>query len=523
MSKGLNLPILAEQAIERLGEQDSLFFEGEMTTNLSTMRQGRRLQRAFTDLGLKKGDIATLCMINHPTVYAVFGGGFRTGATMVPVMFALTPTELRFIFSHCETSCVITDAMLVDKVREAVEGLDHVRWIAVRGGENRPDATPREYRLEDLLEYDEQPVIADIDPEDTALILYTSGTTGRPKGVMLTHSNFMASGEAGFAAREIHLRKPPMIAINSLPMAHIFGVGVMNAGYLTPKEYAGGYMVQEVWFDPERFLQLIQEHRCTDLAAVPTMLSLILSHPKIDDYDLTSLEEVAVGAAPLPDEVAREFSERSGCRIRPLYGMTENAGMGTAGRISMPFRSGSAGIAYDNVELRIHDDDGNDLPPGESGEIVTRGPCTMKGYYKQPEETAETLRNGWLHTGDIGYLDEEGWLFVVDRKKDMIIKGGENIFPAEIENVLYAHPDIAEAAIVGVPHPTYGEEVVAFVVPRGNATLTDADVIAHVKTEVSSFKAPSRVYFRKDLPKSGIGKILRRELRDLVKELEETG
>jgi long-chain acyl-CoA synthetase len=232
---------------------------------------------------------------------------------------------------------------------------------------------------------------------------------------------------------------------------------------------------------------------------------------------------VAVGAAPLPDELARAYIERCGCRIRQLYGMTENAGMGTSGRTSMPFRPGSAGIPYDKVEIQIHDDDGNALPQGQSGEIVTRGPCTMKGYLNLPEETAETLRGGWLHTGDIGYFDEDGWLFIVDRKKDMIIKGGENIFPAEVENVLYNHPDVAEAAVVGAPHPTYGEEVVAFVVPVGSAVLTEAEIIAHVKTEVSSFKAPSRVIFRTYLPKSGIGKILRRELRELVEESKETG
>ena len=301
-----------------------------------------------------------------------------------------------------------------------------------------------------------------------------------------------------------------------MPMAHIFGVGVMNSAYMLPKEFEPGHIIQEIWFDAGRFLQIIEENKVTDLPAVPTMLAMMIAHADFKKRDLTSLVVAAVGAAPVPLEVADEFARVSQCRIKQLYGMTENAGLGSADRLSRDYRPGSAGLPYCNVEMQIFDDDDNPLPPGVRGEIVTRGPTTMKGYFKEPEATAEAMRGGWLHTGDIGYLDEDGFLFVVDRKKDMIIKGGENVFPAEVENALYKHPDVAEAAVVGVPHDVYGEDIVAFVVKNSDADVTEEALIDHVKTQISSFKAPSQVHFVPDLPKSGVGKILRRELRDQI-------
>jgi len=429
-------------------------------------------------------------------------------------MFQLTPPELRYIISHTEAYCVITDSTLVDKVREAIGGLDHIQWLAVLGGEDLPDASPREYKLETLLEAEEQTVMPTIASDDVAMMLYTSGTTGRPKGVMLTHDNLLSSARGGLDAAELHLRQHPMISLSAMPMAHIFGVGVMNSSYMLPKEFEPGHTIQEVWFDAGKFLQIIEEHKVTDLPAVPTMLAMMIAHADFKKRDLTSLVLTAVGAAPVPLEVADEFARVSQCRIKQLYGMTENAGLGSADRLSRDYRPGSAGLPYCNVEMKIFDDDDNPLPPGEPGEIVTRGPTTMKGYFKEPEATAEAMRNGWLHTGDIGYLDEDGFLFVVDRKKDMIIKGGENVFPAEVENALYKHPDVAEAAVVGVPHEVYGEDIIAFVVKNTGAEVSEETLIQHVKTQISSFKAPSEVHFIPQLPKSGVGKILRRELRD---------
>jgi long-chain acyl-CoA synthetase len=303
------------------------------------------------------------------------------------------------------------------------------------------------------------------------------------------------------------------VTISAMPMAHIFGVGVMNGSYLLPERLASGYMVQLAWFDPERFLRLIAEHRCAAMPAVPTMLALLLDHPAAARLDLSSLEEVVCGAAPLPIELAKAFMARFRCKVREIYGMTESTGLGTANRPSEAYRPGSAGKPYPNVELRVVGEDDRPLPIGERGEVTLRGPSVMRGYWRRPEATADTLRGGWLHTGDVGYLDDQGFLYLVDRKKDMIIRGGENIYPAEIEAVLYEHPAVAEAAVVGVPDPVYGESVAAYVVRRSGAAADEEELRRFVAQRASRFKAPSRIHFLDALPKSGVGKILRRELR----------
>jgi long-chain acyl-CoA synthetase len=336
---------------------------------------------------------------------------------------------------------------------------------------------------------------------------------------MLSHGNLIASAKASAEASEYDDIQEARISISAMPMAHIFGVGVMNGGYLVPERLAGGYMVQLVWFDPERFLKLIEEHRCSTMPAVPTMLALLLNHPDSERYDISSLEDVVCGAAPLPVELARAFEARAGCRVREIYGMTESTGMGSANRTSDPRKPGSAGRAYPNQKIAIVDENDEFLSPGERGEVVIQGPSVMLGYLNRPEATAETLRNGWLHTGDVGYLDDEGFLFIVDRKKDMIIRGGENIYPAEIEGVLYEHPAVAEAAVVGVPDPIYGESVLAFVAPKSGFEPGEelaAELRAFVKQHTTPFKAPGEVRFLEALPKSGMGKILRRELRTLA-------
>jgi long-chain acyl-CoA synthetase len=218
--------------------------------------------------------------------------------------------------------------------------------------------------------------------------------------------------------------------------------------------------------------------------------------------------------------VARAFSKRYGCRVREIYGLTEAAGLGSANRRSRPYKPGSAGPAYYNIELKIFDPDDNPLPPGEKGEIVLKGPSVMKGYFNLPDKTSEAMKSGWLHTGDVGYLDEEGYLFVTDRVKDMIIRGGENIYPAQLEDILYQYPGVAEAAIVGTPDPVYGENIVAFVVPRPGTTLSTLEIANFMKTQTSSFKVPSKIYLVEGLPKTAVGKILKRALREKALTME---
>jgi long-chain acyl-CoA synthetase len=518
----MNLATMAEDAIERVGDVEGLVFDAVRYSNTQLFGYSKRIHRRLEDLGVGRGTTIVLCMVNHPLIFPAFGGIFRSGATAVPAMFILSAPELRYIVSDCRAEGIVTDTHNLDKVRIAVDGLDHVRWIAVVGGEDRAGAVPEEFALEGFLESEPRDSLPRIDDEDLAIMLYTSGTTGKPKGVMLTHANIAAQGDAIIEASNWESWEGPVISISAMPMAHIFGVGVMVSGYVMPQEVIdrGGYGVQMAWFDPEPFMALIQEHRCNTMPAVPTMLSLILNHPKLEEYDLGSLKEVTCGAAPLPEEVARSFMDRFDCHVREIYGLTECTGLGSANRRGFPYRPGSAGLAYCNTEIRIVDADDNPLPAGAQGEITLRGPTVMKGYLNQPEQTAHALRGGWLHTGDIGYLDEEEYLYVVDRLKDVIIRGGENIYPAEIEDILYELEGVSEAAVVGMPDPVYGESVVAFVVTAPGAELSEGEVIDFVKARSSGYRIPSKVHFADTLPKSLVGKILRRELREKALEIE---
>ncbi len=510
-----NLAQLAEDSAERLGERANFEIDGQRFTNWQLLEHGRRLQAGFSELGLTPGERAVVMMMNHALLSPVMQGIFRSGGAAVPVMPQLAAPELRYVLADTEAQLIVADVERLPVVREAAAGLPHLRRIVAVGGEDNSQATPPEVRLESLLEFGPQASPVSIDADSTAVMLYSSGTTGRPKGVLLSHANLLASSEAVSEGSELHRWEGPRVSLSGMPIAHIFGVAIMNDLLRTPEHLAEETrLVQMRWFEPESFMALIEKHRINTTAAVPTVLALLLHHPSAKKYDLSSLVEIICGGAPLPVELAQAFMQRYPCRIREVYGLTEASGMGTVNRRSEPFRPGSAGRAYINMEMQIVDDADRPLPTGQRGEICIRGPVVMRGYHNKPEATAETVRNGWLHTGDIGYLDDDGFLFVVDRKKDMIIRGGENIFPAELEAVLHEHPAVAEAAVVGVPDEIYGENVVAFVVVAPGQTLTEQEVIDHACRHVAKFKAPTRVHFETMLPKSNIGKILRRVLRE---------
>jgi long-chain acyl-CoA synthetase len=510
-----NLAELAEDSAQRLGERSIYEIDERKFTNWQLLDHARRIQAALLEFGLKRGDRVIVLMMNHSLVYPLMQGVFRAGGTAIPVMPQAAAAELRYVLADTEARFVVTDVGRLPTVREAVAGLSHVHRILVQGQNEQAEAAPPETALNSLLEFAPRTSFAQIDGDDVAVMLYSSGTTGRPKGVLLSHANLLASAEAVAEASQLDTWEGPRTTVSAMPIAHIFGVAIMNDLLMIPNRLAGETrLIQMRWFEPERFMALIEQHRCTTTAAVPTVLALLLNHPRAAEFDLSSLKEIICGGAPLPVELAQAFMRRHPCRIREVYGLTEASGMGTANRRSEPYRPGSAGRAYINMDLRIVDDQDQTLPTGQRGEICIRGPVVMRGYHNRADETADILRGGWLHTGDIGYLDDDGHLYVVDRKKDMIIRGGENIFPAELEAVLHQHPAIAEAAVVGVPDPVYGENVVAFVVARQGAELTESEVIEHVCLQVARFKAPTQVRFVAALPKSNIGKILRRVLRE---------
>lgn len=522
----MNLAEHVERAVERLGDRLCLDFEGQRFTYRQVLDGAQRMQTALAAFGFARGTNAVVSMLNNPLLFPAMQAIFRTGAAAVPVMPQAAAAKLRYVIEDTQAACVLCDEPRLATVREAVAGLSCVQRILVQGSAPSPahpadsaSKTPSETALESLLDFAPFTMLPAISEDDVAVILYSSGTTGRPKGVLLTHGNLLAAMVAINDAAQLDSWQGPRITVSAMPIAHIFGVAIMNDLFATPPHLAdASLLVLMRWFDPERFMAMIQEHRCTTMPAVPTMLALLLNHPRAGDYDLSSLQEVICGGAPLSPELAQAFMQRFPCRIREVYGLTEATGMGSVNRRTETYRAGSAGRAYCNTELRIADDAGHDVPTNSRGEICLRGPTVMKGYHNRPQDTADAIRDGWLHTGDIGYLDQDGHVYVVDRKKDMIIRGGENIYPAELEDVLYAHEAVAEAAVVGAPDAVYGESVVAFVVLRSGTCVDQDQIIEHVGRHVARFKAPSRVYFIDALPKSNIGKVLRRVLRERAAE-----
>jgi long-chain acyl-CoA synthetase len=294
----------------------------------------------------------------------------------------------------------------------------------------------------------------------------------------------------------------------------MFGVTGMLVDQLN--EHRESRMVLMRWFDPEEIFRLIAKYRITGMGGVPTMFWVLLEHPSIGKYDITSMKRCIVGAAPLPDELYRRFESKFGIEMVEAYGLSESCGAVACTHDGWVRKPGSAGTRIGEAVIKIFDEEDTELPPHEAGEIVIKGPTVMRGYYKQPEETARALRNGWLHTGDVGYLDEDGYLFITDRKGDLIIKGGENIYPSEVENCLLKHPMVAEAAVIGIPDRKYGEEILAFVVPKAGAPVTPAEIVSHCHRASTKFKSPSKIEFIETLPKSLVGKVLKDELRKRV-------
>ena len=344
-----------------------------------------------------------------------------------------------------------------------------------------------------------------------ATILYTSGTTGQPKGVMQTHHNLYANAVNSWNTATT--RERGEISLLVLPLAHSFGLGVLISGYLF-----GSRAVLMRWFNPEDALALIEKYRVKSMAGVPTMYVYMMSHPNAARYDTSSVTRWLVGAAPMPTEQLREFEQKFGGTMYVGYGLTESCPGVAVERENMPRKPGSTGIPMAGVEVKIVDDDGKPLKNGDIGEVCAKGENISPGYYGNPEATAETFRDGWLFTGDMGYLDRDGYLFIVERKKDLVIRGGLNVYPKDVEEVIYRHPAVREAAVVGVPDTMMGEEVCAYVVLRTKSELTAEALLEHCRASLAKYKTPRYVEFVATLPKTNIGKIQKKELRKLAKE-----
>jgi long-chain acyl-CoA synthetase len=344
--------------------------------------------------------------------------------------------------------------------------------------------------------------------DDLAVLAYTSGTTGEPKGAMLTHGNLRANLEQQMSIPEAHVTEDDVLFL-ALPLFHIYGLNVTMG--LLVMNGAKGVLVEK--FEPVAALNLIQQHKVTVLFGAPPMYTAWCATPGADQYDLSAVRLAISGAAPLPADVLREFRDIFNVEIYEGYGLTETAPTLTSNRMTEKPRPGSIGKPLPGIELRLVDEAGTDVEIGDPGEIMVRGPNVFKGYWNRTDATAQVLRDGWFRTGDIAVQDEDGYLFLVDRKRDLIIVSGFNVFPSEVENALVVNPWIAEAAVIGQPHPYTGETVKAFVVLEPGTETTEAEVIAHAEQHLARFKCPTSVEIVDALPHLLTGKILRRALR----------
>lgn len=353
-------------------------------------------------------------------------------------------------------------------------------------------------------------------PNDTATMIYTSGTTGFPKGAMITHANLYSNVQGIIEA--LHLDEN-MIRVSVTPLFHAMGLTV-NMLAVT---MLGATAIIQAKLDFEEFLKANEKYRATMISGAPALHYLLANDPRTEKFDLSSWKVAMSGSAALPVEILKRFEEKFKIPMIEAYGLTEVTTAATANPFSGVRKPGSVGLPLRDLEVKIFDDQDRDVPVGEVGEIVIRGPAVMKGYYNNPQATAETLRGGWLHTGDLGKMDEDGYVYILDRKKDMIICSGYNVYPREIEELLHTHPAVLEAAVIGIPDPKRGESPMAFIIPRPGAKVTEPELIQFCRDNLAAYKAIKAVKFVEEFPRNPNRKVLKRELREMVAASEEKG
>ena len=504
----MNLVQLFDKNLVNLGEKRELVFEGEAFTNRQINESGRKLANGLRQLDYTREDHIAVCLPNRVEVLAVFQAIWRIGAVCVPIMFRMQAAEARYILNHSDATAVITSIDLLPMIKEASASIDRIRHVIALGQGPSKGCI----RLDDLLAgASTDTVTEDMDGNDLAQIIYTSGTTGKPKGVMQTHANLMSNAASVWGAWGF---KEPAVALLCLPLAHSFGVSVLTSLALSP--FDDGFEVLMRWFEAETVFKLIEKYKVTYLAGVPTMFQVMVNHSDREKYDLSSLSHCDVGGATVTQALLEQFYKTFGCQLCEGYGLTEASPGVTATRSFQRAKPGSCGLPNPGVSVQVVGPAGQKLATGETGEIVVKGKNIMKGYYKQPEETKKVLINGWLHTGDVGHMDKDGYLFITDRIKDMIIKGGYNIYPKEIEDVLEKHPAVAAAAVTGTPHDRYGEDVIAFVVLKAGTDASESDIMAHAHTLLTKFKCPSRIYWVDEFPRTLSGKVQKTALQKSI-------
>jgi len=469
---------------------DDAAFDYSLLDNAS-----QRVSAMLKTKGVGLGDRVGIMLPNVPYFPAVYYGVLRAGAVVVPMNVLLKAREVGFYLSDPQVKVLFAWHGFMEAAEAGAEDAGGVEIVPVKPGE-----------IEGLIfAHEPDPDVADRAGDDTAVILYTSGTTGRPKGAELTHDNLRHNVEI---SAELFEMGPGDVIFGGLPLFHSFGqTCTMNAAIS-----CGAAVTLLPRFDPGRALEILERDACTVFEGVPTMYGALLHHPDRRNFDVSKLRVCASGGASLPVEVLHGFEECFGCKVLEGYGLSETSPVASFNHPDRERKAGSIGTPIRGVEMKLVDDDRNEVAPGEIGEILIKGHNVMKGYLNHPEATAEAIRDGWFATGDMAKVDDDGYYFIVDRKKELIIRGGYNVYPREVEEVLYEHPAVREAAVVGVPHAELGEEVGAAVALKDGADVGVDELRAFVKEQVAAYKYPRQIWIVDELPKGPTGKILKREI-----------
>jgi long-chain acyl-CoA synthetase len=485
-----------------------------------------RFATCLSDFGINKGDRVAIHLPNILQCVAAYYAIIKIGGIVVMHNPLYSPAELEFQFNDSGTKVAVTLDLFSNTIidlrpKTKINQIVCVSFRDYLPSSVNPDTVlsvaPKDsdnvYKWTDLLkQYNPNPPAIKVTHEDIAQLQYTGGTTGVSKGAILTHSNLTKQLQQIDAWDTSIHRGDEKTMVGALPFFHVYGLStVMNLNI-----YDGFKTILTARPTPESLIEIIQKYRPHIACLVPAMYIGMLNHPDFQKLDLSCIERLMSGSAPLPVEVIKAYEAKTGIHINEGFGLTEASPVTHSNPYGTVQKTGSIGIPYPGTEVRLVDlETGeNDVPQGEPGEMIIRGPQIMKGYWNRPDETVQAIRNGWLYTGDIATMDEDGYFFIVDRKKDMIISGGYNVYPREIDEVLYTHPKILDACCIGVPHPTRGEQIKAFIVLKEGETATEKEIIDFCSKKLAKYKLPTMVEFRSELPKSNVGKILRKVLRE---------
>jgi long-chain acyl-CoA synthetase len=491
----MNLASILTASAERSADAPAVRLGGiELSYGELDARSGR-LAALLRARGIEGGDRVGVMLPNVPEFPVAYYGVLRVGGIVVPMNVLLKRREIAFYLEDSGARLLLAWHGFAEEARRG----------AADAGAELIEVEPESFAAV-LADYEPSPEVDETADDDTAVILYTSGTTGRPKGAELTHANLWRNADV--SSRTTCEVTAGDVVLGALPLFHSFGQTVgMNASLKV-----GACLTLVPKFDPGEALETMQRDRVTHFYGVPTMFGALLHHPERERFDTSMLRTCVTGGASMPVEVLGGFEDAFGAIVLEGYGLSETSPVACSNHPDAERRPGSIGTPLEGVEMRVVDEDDNEVAQGEVGEVVIRGHNVMKGYWRRPDATAEAMRGGWFHSGDIARTDEDGYFYIVDRKKDLIIRGGYNVYPREVEEVLYEHPKIREAAVVGVPHDEWGEEVGAAVVLHEGVELGADEVGAFVKERIAAYKYPRLVWFLDDLPKGPTGKILKREI-----------